>query len=374
MLALMASGAASAQVDPFGTLYGAPVQGPAKGSAQGSSGRGAATATVGVQSVSSAVGRSYAGSQEKGTSSLAQIAMLPKTVQPFPVTLNGSSEKYLKGRPRIAIPAYAFALQREASMSAPAAGQGSDITPRRTTLTTHLDGISNDLAAQLAQEAYDDLVSRLKAAGFEVVTPEEMAAAPHIRSLGRYPGATSAKEGWSVYAPAASPLIKGYAFETGLAAIAASGSLITMGQASKELDAVILTPQLMLNHVGMGGTGQRNYVGSASVDAKLHFSLTQASRVPFVWGNERGGAMPGVFVAKPSGSDEMFGVMVQTEDRSDDASLTNAFAEAGMGSVYRQSLVYAVQADPGRFAALCRAAFQGFNTALVEEIRRARAS
>lgn len=84
--------------------------------------------------------------------------------------------------------------------------------------------------------------------------------------------------------------------------------------------------------------------------------------------------MPGVFRVKPSGSDELFGVLVQTEDRSDDVGMHNAFAEAGMGSVYRQSLVYAVEADPGRFAALCRAAFQGFNTALVEEIRRARAS
>lgn len=381
-LALVAAGTAAAQVDPMGSLYGQPVNGPAPDRARSGGHQNAARnngaasggAIVGVQSVSGAVGESYAGSQEKGTTSLAQIAMLPKTVPAFPVTLDGSSEKYLKNRPRIAVPAYAFGLQRESSITASAAGKGSDITPRRTTLTSHLSGVSDELGAQLAQEAYDDLVAKLKAAGFEVVTPEEMAAAPHIQSLGRYGGPMSVKEGWTVYAPSQAPLIKGYAFETGMASLSASGSLIGMGKASQELDAVIITPQLMLNHIGMGGTGQRNYVGSASVEARLHFALTQQSIVPFVWGNDRGGAMPGVFRVKPSGSEELFGVMVQTDDRSDDAGMTNAFAEAGMGSVYRQSLVYAVEADPGRFAALCRAAFQGFNTALVEEIRRARAS
>lgn len=380
-LALVAATTASAQVDPMGALYGQPVTGPAanaghagrQGPGHQNAGRSGG-AVVGVLAVSGAVGESYAGSQEKGTTSLASIAMLPKTVPAFPVTLNGSSEKYLKNRPRIAVPAYAFGLQRESSITASAAGKGSDITPRRTTIASHLSGISDELASQLAEEAYDDLVARLTAAGFDVVTPEQMAAAPHIQSLGRYAGPMSVKEGWTVYAPAKAPLIKGYAFETGLASLAASGSLIGMGKASQELDAVIVTPQLMLNHIGMGGTGQRNFVGSASVDAKLHFALTQQSLIPFVWGNDRGGAMPGVFRVKPSGTDELFGVMVQTEDRSDDVGLHNAFAEAGMGSVYRQSLVYAVEADPGRFAALCRAAFQGFNTALVEEIRRARAS
>jgi hypothetical protein len=372
-LALCAGGAA-AQVDPMGSLYGAPAPDKADAKTAGRQGAADRGAIVGVQSVGAAVGASYAGSQEAGSTSLAQIARLPATIPPFAVTLDGAYAKYLKNRPRIAVPAYAFAIQRDSSISASAAGQGSDITPRSTTVSSRLEGVPDALAAQLAQEAYADLVDRLKAAGFDVVTPEEAAAAPHLRSLGRYAGPVSAKEGWTVYAPAEAPLIRGYAFETGMASLAASGALIGLGKASQELDAVILTPQLMLNHIGMGGTGRRNFVGSASVEARLHFVLTQQSLVPFVWGNDRGGAMPGVFRVKPSGSDELFAVMVKTDDRSDDVGMHNAFAVAGMGSVYRQSLVYAVEADPGRFAALCRAAFQGFNTALVEQIRRARAS
>lgn len=279
----LTAGAAAAQVDPMGSLYGAPVDPARKGAGAGDHRDAARTgAIVGVQSVSGAVGASYAGAQETGTTSLAQIAMLPKTLAPFAVTLDGAYAKYLKNRPKIAVPAYALALQRDSSISASAAGQGSDSTPRRTTITSRLAGVSDELGARLAQEAYDDLVARLKAAGFEVVTAEEMAAAPHVRSLGRYEGPLRAKEGWTVYAPSAAPLIKGYAYETGLASLAASGSLIGLGKASQELDAVIITPQLMLNHIGMGGTGQRNFVGSASVEAKLHFALTQQSLVPFV--------------------------------------------------------------------------------------------
>ena len=163
VLALMAGSAAGAQVDPFGALYGQPVQPQPQarggGAHQGASGRNGVV--VGVLSVSGAVGRSYAGSQEKGTVSLAEVARLPKTVQPFAVTLDGTSTKYLRNRPRIAVPAYALGLQRDSSISASAAGQRSDITPRRTTITSHLSGVSDQLASQLSQEAYDDLVAKL---------------------------------------------------------------------------------------------------------------------------------------------------------------------------------------------------------------------
>ena len=76
VLALMAGSAAGAQVDPFGALYGQPVQPQPQarggGAHQGASGRNGVV--VGVLSVSGAVGRSYAGSQEKGTVSLAEVA------------------------------------------------------------------------------------------------------------------------------------------------------------------------------------------------------------------------------------------------------------------------------------------------------------
>lgn len=47
-------------------------------------------------------------------------------------------------------------------------------------------------------------------------------------------------------------------------------------------------------------------------------------------------------------------------------------ALAGFGSVYRQSLVYDVEVSRRRFAALTRAALQGYNAPLIAEIQRAR--
>jgi hypothetical protein len=43
----------------------------------------------------------------------------------------------------------------------------------------------------------------------------------------------------------------------------------------------------------------------------------------------------------------------------------------GGGSMYRQNKIYQATADPGRFAALTRAAFQGLNTSLVAGLQQA---
>jgi hypothetical protein len=365
MAVLLSAGVACAQADPFAALN---PEAPGM----------AAPATVGSTRVETAVGRSYAGSREKGAVSLAQIGFLPKSVPPFQIKVDGSGEKYLSRRPRIAIATYGFGVVRGASASASGAGNGSELAPRRTSVTTFLNGVSDDLAAQLADEAYEDLASRLRAAGFDVVAPAEVMAAPHMQSIGRYPAGTlNGKMGgsaWTTYAPRSAPLIKGYSNETGLAAIAAAGSLISFGKVSQELDAVVLVPRLVVDNVGMQSTGRRNFVGSGSVDAEVRFSVTPATRTDFIWGNERGGSMPGAFTVKGYGSEEPFAVMVKADDRSDSTGLHNALVEAGFGSMYRQSLVYAVQADPNRFAALSRAAFQGYNSALVDAIKRARTS
>jgi hypothetical protein len=362
-VALLAAGAA-AQSDPFAALH------------PGHAGQ-AAPSTIGSTRIEAAVGRSYAGSSEQGTVSLAQIAALPKTLAPFPVELDGAGEKYISRRPRIAVATYGLGVVRSQSVTASAAGRGSDITPRRTTVATYLEGVPDELATGLAEEAYNDLVGRLRAAGFDVVPADEVAAAPHMQAIAHAASVLEGREGggaWTTYGPRSAPLIRGFANERGLAALSASGSLIAFGKVSQELDAIVLVPRLMLNNVGMGGTGHRNFVGSASASAEVRFWITPATRTDFIWGNERGGAMPGGFQVKTFGSDEPFAVLVKAADRSDSRALHDALADAGFGSLYRQSLVYAVQADPGRFAALSRAAFQGYNAALTEAIRRARTS
>ncbi len=360
------SSAAFAQADPFGALYGGKA-GPAAPGSPGSN-----PSRVGSQGVSTAVGAGYAGSRQTGGAmSLAQIAFLPKTVAPFPVELKTSGGKYLKGRPRIAVPGYALGFARQYKASATAAGRGSDITPRSTKVVTNLIGLDAALEQKLADEAYADLVMRLKAAGFDVVPSAETQAAPHLQSIQRPRTASGhdVAKSWVAFGADEAPLVRGYALDPGLST---SAALIAMGQVSKELDAVVILPSLMIEHLGFETSGHSLYRGSASVDAELGFRLAQ-SFTPFIWGNERGGSMGGVFTVKGYESPEAFGVMYPLQDRSDDVALHNAFAESGFGSIYRQSLVYGVEVVPERYAALTRAAFQGANQALVDAIVRERA-
>ncbi len=99
--AMMTPATARAQSDPFGSLYAPP-----PGTAPAPSSR------TGVTGVTGAVGRSYAGSQEGGFASLAQIGMLPRVVPAMPLRLKPWNPKVSTKRPRILVPTYALALIR----------------------------------------------------------------------------------------------------------------------------------------------------------------------------------------------------------------------------------------------------------------------
>ncbi|MDP1874319.1 hypothetical protein [Phenylobacterium sp.] len=372
-VALLAlAGSAFAQADPFGALYGPPPGAPPAKDA--SSGR------TGSTSISGAVGRSYVGAQAGGQVSLAQLDMMPDMAPPLPVALQGHATRYLANRPKIAIPGYSLAFVQGASASAFGGGAGLDTSQRRTQIATRLVGLTDEMARDLADMAYADLVAQLEAAGFEVIDPAQLQSSDQVRGLARHGDAFGGKgiidsratKAWIVYGPRSLAPIKGYAFETGMGAIAASGALMSFGRASRDLDAVIIVPRLLIDYIDMESTGQRTYSGSASVDAELRFGINPTSRIDFVWGNNGGGAMPGWFTTKGAFTPQPFGILAQTADRSDSIATHNALVTIGFGSIYRQSLVYDAEISPKRYAALSRAAVQGFNAALVTEIRKAR--
>ncbi|MCG9917618.1 MAG: hypothetical protein MH112_14835 [Phenylobacterium sp.] len=371
-LLLALPGAASSQADPFGALYSPqPGTAPAK---DASSGR------TGSTSVSGAVGRTYAGADASGRVSLAQLDMMPDHAPPFSVALQGHATRYLANRPKIIISGYTLAFVQGATASAFGGGTGLDTSQRRTQIATRLVGLTDTMAQDMADAAYGDLVAQLRAAGFEVLDPAGFQASEQMSGVARYSAPVGgqgiidsrATKAWVAYGPRALPLIKGHAFETGMGAVAASGALMRFGRASRDLDAVIISPRLLLDYVDMESTGQRTYSGSASVDAELRFGINPISKVDFVWGNNGGGAMPGWFTTKGVFTPQPFGILAQTADRSDSIATHNALVSIGFGSVYRQSLVYDAEVSPKRYAALSRAAYQGFNAALVAEIRKAR--
>ena len=374
LVSLSLGGAAFGQADPFGSLYQAPA-GPLTPRGASSQGAGPVSsgARMGSQGLFNAVGASYSSSEMRGqTMSLAQLTMLPKTVPAFTPPYKLSQGGYLAKRPRIAIPQYGIAFVTGYQSAASAAGQGSEIMPRSSKVATTLIGVPDSLKQQLVEEAYADLVSRLKAAGVDVVPPAEVQAAPHLQKVGRpdhLRGGDVARM-WTVWNAKDAPLISGFSTDAGLAT---SGSLMQLGQVSKELDAVLLMPILMIDHLDIVNSGRALYGGQATVQADLNFHVSR-SNMYFIWGNDRGGSMPGALIFdRKAAQGELFGVLYKTDDRSDSVALHNAFAEAGFGSIYRQSLVYGVEVVPERYAALTRAAFQGVNQALVAEIVRARA-
>ena len=357
---VLAAAPAVAQTDPFGSLYG--------GGDQPSN-------RTGSTSVQGSAGRSYAGANSAGFQSMASLSLLPRTVAPMPLTLKAWNPKFLAGRPRIAVPSYTLALVRSGKASAFGGGAGSEMAGRRASLTTALVGVSDELAEKLAEEANADLIRRLTEVGFDVVPQDQVRAHPDMARLQALGSRARGQNGLSIYAPAAAPLVQGGPF--GANALAASKTYMVYNDLSAELDAVVLTPALAVDYQQLESSGRRTFVGSAHVGAEVRFSVLNGSGATFLYGKRRGlgGGMGGsLALQQPHGSGEPFGLMYEVDDRSDSVALHNAFASAGLGSLYRQSKVYAVEVHPDRYAALVRAAFQGLNAAIVKEVRRARAA
>jgi hypothetical protein len=331
------------------------------------SGLRAQTPRIGGTGASGAVGESYAATRNLGGGlSLAAISMLPHRVEPFPVQLKAANARFFKGKTRIVIPSYALMVNRSGRVTAFAGGRGSESNMRRTSLSTALVGVPDDLAAKLADEAYKDLVKRLTDAGYEVLPQETVAASAigQIRTLG--PVAKTTYNGQQAYGPPGLPLKPGAPF--------LFSNMNDYAKGAEDLGAIVLLPALGVDYERLETSGAHAYSSSASVNARLRFHAVQASGATFMVTPDkpyRGGWAGTFLMPQGAGTDEAFGIMYEVDDRSDSKALSNAFALAGFGSMYRQSKVYAVEVDPGRFTAMTRAAYEGLNAAIVTEMKKA---
>lgn len=374
---------AHGQVDPFAAAAPPPkaqpkagAQAPAAGSPAAVMAPPAYSATAsgrtGFLAVEQAVGGSYSAAQTKGAVSMATLRSLPKTVPPLAVTLKASNGRFLKAKPRIAIPTYSLAIIEKGSVRASGMGQGSEIQQRATSISTVLIGVTDEMAAALAEEAQADLVKRLTAAGIDVVPQAELVANKdmgRLRALG--PKAKGAGD-MDVYGAASAPLYAGHPL-TG-SPMQAPGANIALTDVAYGLNAVILQPFMAIDYERIGGSGNRTYSGSASASAELRFRISSGG-ANFLYGPSYGkGSGPGgTLQTDGAGTDELFGVMFEINDKSDDPAINNTFARLGLGSMYRQSKYYGVEISPERYQALVRAAYQGLNAAIVSEIQKARA-
>jgi len=323
----------------------------------------AAAAQRGGTSVSGTASNNYATSGMKGDLTMQELRALPREVAPFPVALKATSPKFLGGK-RVYVPSYALMITRAGGATAYSGGGLTSDAARRSSIETSLTGVPDALGSQLATEAYADLKAKLSAAGYELVGPLQNAPAP----LG--PVAKSST-GQAVYAPAGAPLVPGLPWVN--INVGAFNPVVGRNNPNGD-DIIVLLPGMGIDYQRLASSGSHAYGTSADVGTRLRFHVmglsgantVQHSGPPYnaTWASS-------FLVEQGAGTDEPFALLVQTGDRSDNRALSNGLAMAGFGSIYRQNQIYEAQAEPGRFAALTRAAFQAMNTSIVEQLKQA---
>ncbi len=338
------------------------------------------------QKVESLTAGSYSVSEGEKGMGLDQIRALPTEVAPFPVDFKVTNGKYLKVRPKILVPSYGVAYIVSAEARASGAGFGSANVNRAIRYNTGLVGIDEALMKQWTNEAHADFVDRLTKAGFEVVPIEAMRADADYGRIKLVEGNRSqnaqiidgrAKKGWILLGADKAPLIKGQFLETGFGMMAAISSMSAVQNTGVDLDATTVHPLLVLDYIGIESSGKKMFSGRANISAETDFAIHPVSKTDFAYKAVRMGGAAGGFGGSftlPDGysSGEPFGILREVDDKSDSVALHTAMALIGLSNTFTQRKVLAVEAVPERYGALVKAAYQGYNQAIVDGIVKAR--
>jgi hypothetical protein len=306
----------------------------------------------------------------------AQIAALPGEVTPLPVAFSGSIPANLAAGRKVFVPAYGVSFvhtqnARAVSQGGLMGGFGGGST-RSASVRTGLTGISPETFQRIADEANADLLEQLRGAGIEVATAEEAsaiaAAAPRAagNALDGSSGSTilgGQATGWRTVGASAAPLISGLSGEGaggGLGGLAAvGGNLAAQRMADASSGGLILTPLLRLDYVNVTSSGRSLLAGTANAEARAEFSVVPGTSVSYAGRRAGMGAsdIGTLQLARAVPSTEPFATMA--------SSGGSAGNWVGLGSRAETS----VQAVEARWVALARAAYRGFNAAIVQQIR-----
>ncbi|HZZ89814.1 MAG TPA: hypothetical protein VFE13_15915 [Caulobacteraceae bacterium] len=325
-----------------------------------------AWAQRGATSVSGTASNNYAASGAHGDLTMDELAALPREVAPFPVPLKMATVRFLAGKKRVYVPSYALMITRAGGATAYSGGGLTSDASRRSSIETHMSGVPDALGTQLATEAYADLIAKLKAAGYEVIT-QPLPGAPAAKG----PTVMSSTH-QMVYGPDGAPLTPGLPWVD--INIMAFNPVVGRNNPNGD-DIIVLLPGMGIDYERLSSSGSHAYGTSADVGARLRFHVMGLSGAyvsvhsPAPYNASWSGSF---MVDQGAGTDEPFAILVQTGDKSDNKALAASLAMLG-GNMYRQNKIYEAMADPGRFAALTRAAFQGMNASLIAGLQQAAA-
>jgi hypothetical protein len=303
--------------------------------------------------------------------------------QTFPVKLGGAPSQVLKGGP-IAVPSYQIAFFTQHQGTA----VGGVLTKAR--LTTSLAGVDEATLRKLSEEAYQDLISRLKAANIPLVPDDRLKAAMATTGVELAPGnaditrigagitiGQSVKKAYAAFGAESAPVIAGLhnpgnpTGAPGLGAISMNGKL---GNAAKAEKAVLVLPSLVIDFAKTDAKGGRDFMGreSAGIDSSLAFTVSAVSSATLLASAGDGRFVspgwlrmtkdltvptPFATVAKGEGAVRALSVSTVTDSNYIDR-------DAARGD--------AVVVNVPVWTGLVRQAYGDFNAAMVAELRKAR--
>jgi hypothetical protein len=291
-----------------------------------------------------------------------------------------------KKQSTVFIPSYRVAFQIAGKATASTRGGfslGGSRSATRATTDTALDGVDFALMQSIADRAHQDLVARLQAAGFTVLTDEQWRAAPSAAKL-EWGEASSAeksvtREGKTgsidtAFVIVVPPGMQNWPESVMPANLGASRSL------RRELEATMVVPRLVVNYVALSSSGRGKsgvFSRGSEVTARpLIHGGAYAAGFGFDNWRVRLGQHGGFMEFKPDGVIEAPGDFATVDESEVDVSGANtanaiSWALAGVGT-FSEANFLRYKANPEAYASLALQALARQNAVLVHELGNAR--
>lgn len=296
----------------------------------------------------------------------------PIDVAPLSVDMRktSGSTRIFKEHPKIAIAGYnvgAFISGKAKSSSGGSllgSGQGASAT-----VELNATGIDEVMIQRIATAAYQDLVAQMQAAGISIVAAPQVAAAQNSGGMKFEAGSYEKKFGSGASnqkrVKVAGPDDVGYRgyFGIGKKTFGSSAS----NKLSMELDAVILSPNLVLDFVALKSK-RRMFGNKANASGNVQFSIDPSSIMNIHSSKGKGGAWLVYGIKKPIVAAGDFAVVSKGDSRTN-ALEQGLGAALGMGTRAKKTTTYTVAVDPARYEALALKAAKGWNTAFVAQVK-----
>lgn len=221
--------------------------------------------------------------------------------------------------------------------------------------------VNLQLMQAITDQLYADFIERLKAAGKTVVPPEDLLKAAAFAKLERTVAPaneaytispTGDARHYQVFAPTGLPLYFIAGESLGDKGPFSQTNNKVLGEISKEINAVLLIPQVVVDFAEVESSGRSNFRSNAHVDAKPGIALVPMHTI--VWAahannpiiTEMGSRRLEKVVAFPGDY-----ATVKQVDNFNTAGLANSLTMAtGLQGVQHFSEKRAYVADPGRFS------------------------